>query len=187
MATENFSTYDESSIPSAENMRFGIIVSEWHKDITQSLAEAAIACLKKHGADEEDIHVHYVPGSFELPLGGQLIADAYDTDAIILLGCVIRGETPHFDYVCQGVTQGAMKLSLDMNIPCIFGVLTTDTKEQALDRAGGKLGNKGDDSAVAAIKMVALEHALMKDLYGDDTDDDDDDDDENFLTRLLNN
>ncbi|HPS14140.1 MAG TPA: 6,7-dimethyl-8-ribityllumazine synthase, partial [Prolixibacteraceae bacterium] len=99
---------------------------------------------------------------FELTLGGQFFAEYTDVDAIILLGCVIQGETPHFDYICQGVTQGAVKLNMDYNIPVIFGVLTTLNEQQALDRAGGRLGNKGDEAAVTAIKMVALQRDLMK-------------------------
>lgn len=160
MATKNLSAYDASQVPSAAGMRFGIVISEWNWEITGALADGAFETLLKHGANEEDIHIKMVPGSFELPLGGQFFAEAGQVDAVILLGCVIQGETRHFDFICQGVTQGAMDLNLKYNLPFIFGVLTTDNQQQALDRAGGKLGNKGDEAAVTAIKMVALKKSF---------------------------
>ncbi|HNW49995.1 MAG TPA: 6,7-dimethyl-8-ribityllumazine synthase [Prolixibacteraceae bacterium] len=162
MATKNLSEYDLTAVPSAENMKFGIVVAEWNYQITGALSQGAFDTLIKHGANEENISIKHVPGSFELTLGGQFFAEYTDVDAIILLGCVIQGETPHFDYICQGVTQGAVKLNMDYNIPVIFGVLTTLNEQQALDRAGGRLGNKGDEAAVTAIKMVALQRDLMK-------------------------
>ncbi|HOO84972.1 MAG TPA: 6,7-dimethyl-8-ribityllumazine synthase [Prolixibacteraceae bacterium] len=160
MATKNLSDYDLSSVPSAKSMKFGIVVSEWNYQITGALAQGAFDTLVKHGALEENIIVKHVPGSFELTLGGQFLAEYTDVDAILLLGCVIQGETRHFDFICQGVTSGATKLNMDYNLPVIFGVLTTDNEQQALDRAGGKLGNKGDEAAVTAIKMVALQKSL---------------------------
>jgi len=162
VATKNLSEYDLTAVPSAENMKFGIVVAEWNYQITGALSQGAFDTLIKHGANEENISIKHVPGSFELTLGGQFFAEYTDVDAIILLGCVIQGETPHFDYICQGVTQGAVKLNMDYNIPVIFGVLTTLNEQQALDRAGGRLGNKGDEAAVTAIKMVALQRDLMK-------------------------
>jgi len=161
MATRNLSDYDITSVPSAENMKFGIVVAEWNYQITGALAKGAVDTLIKHGAVEENIIVKHVPGSFELTLGGQFFAEYTDVDAIILLGCVIQGETPHFDYICQGVTRGANHLNATYNLPVIFGVLTTLNEQQALDRAGGKLGNKGDEAAVTAIKMVALQNEMM--------------------------
>ncbi len=155
MATKNLSDYDITRVPSAEHMKFGMVVSEWNQRITFALAESAKNTLKKHGAKEENIALSYVPGSFELPLGGQLLAESGDFDAIILLGCVIQGETRHFDFICQGVTQGTMELNLKYNLPFIFGVLTTANQEQAIARAGGKYGNKGDEAAITAIKMAA--------------------------------
>ncbi|MBP7505820.1 MAG: 6,7-dimethyl-8-ribityllumazine synthase, partial [Prolixibacteraceae bacterium] len=116
--------------------------------------------LKSCGAGEEDIEILRVPGSFELPLAGQLLASTGRFDAVILLGCVIQGETRHFDFICQGVTQGTMDLNLKFNLPFVFGVLTTDDQQQALDRAGGRLGNKGTEAALTAIKMVALKNNL---------------------------
>jgi 6,7-dimethyl-8-ribityllumazine synthase len=160
MATKNLSEYDIHSVPSAETMKFGIVVAEWNYQITGALAQGAVDTLKKHGATDENITVKHVPGTFELTLGGQFFAENADVDAIILLGCVIQGETRHFDFICQGVTVGATKLNLDYNLPVIFGILTTDNEQQALDRAGGRLGNKGDEAAVTAIKMVALQREM---------------------------
>jgi 6,7-dimethyl-8-ribityllumazine synthase len=141
-------------------MTFGIVVSDWNHDITSSLLNGALNTLKKHGAKNKNIIVRHVPGSFELTIGAQLLAESYDVDAIICLGCVIQGETPHFTYICQGVTYGITKLNLDYGIPFIFGVLTTLNHDQALERSGGKHGNKGDEAAVTAIKMVALDREM---------------------------
>ena len=158
MANEfkNLSEYNPDNVPDASEMKFGIVVSEWNIDITNALLQGAVNTLKKHKAKEINIFIRHVPGSFELVLGAQSLAEALNPDAIICLGCVIQGETRHFDFICQGVTQGIMALNLKYNKPFIFGVLTTDTLEQASDRAGGKHGNKGDEAAVAAIKMVDL-------------------------------
>nr|WP_321485913.1 6,7-dimethyl-8-ribityllumazine synthase [uncultured Draconibacterium sp.] len=160
MATKDLSAYDINSVPSAENMCFGVVVAEWNWEITSALANGAVDTLKKHGATEENISVKYVPGTFELPLGGQYFAELDNVDAVILLGCVIQGDTRHFDYICEGVTQGTKDLNLKYNKPFIFGVLTTNNEQQALDRAGGKLGNKGDEAAITAIKMVALQQSF---------------------------
>ncbi|NQU86500.1 MAG: 6,7-dimethyl-8-ribityllumazine synthase [Mariniphaga sp.] len=160
MATKDLSDYDIATVPSAKKMRFGIVVSEWNIEVTGALANGAVKTLLKHGAKEENIKVHYVPGSFELPLGGQFLAKAGGFDAIILLGCVIQGETKHFDFICQGVTKGTVDLNLKYNLPFIFGVLTTKTMEQAIARSGGKHGNKGNEAAVTAIKMVSLSRNL---------------------------
>jgi 6,7-dimethyl-8-ribityllumazine synthase len=162
MATRNLSEYDPNIVPDASDMRFGIVVSDWNKEITWSLLNAAVNTLKKQGCKEKNIIVKHVPGSFELTLGAQLLAEYDDLDAIICLGCVIQGETPHFTYICQGVTQGITQLNLEYNIPFIFGVLTTNSQQQAIDRAGGKLGNKGDEAAVTAIKMAALQRDIEK-------------------------
>jgi 6,7-dimethyl-8-ribityllumazine synthase len=156
MATANLSDYDPTMVPDASEMRFGIVVADWNSDITFPLLEGAVATLKKHGAESENILVKHVPGSFELTLGAQFVAENEDVDAIICLGCVIQGETPHFTYICQGVTMGITQLNIDYNIPFIFGVLTTDNLLQAKDRSGGRLGNKGVEAAVTAIKMAAL-------------------------------
>lgn len=160
MATKDLSQYDVNSVPSATNMKFGIVVAEWNREITFALANGAVETLKKHGAKEDNIILKYVPGSFELPLGAQFLAEYGNVDAVIILGCVIQGETRHFDYICEGVTQGTMNLNLKYNKPFIFGLLTTNNQQQAIDRSGGKLGNKGDEAAVTAIKMVHLKNSL---------------------------
>lgn len=162
MATANLSTYDPAFVPDATEMRFGIVVSDWNREITWSLLEGAVSILRKHGTSEDDIVVKHVPGSFELTLGAQFLAEYDDLDAIICLGCVIQGETPHFTYICQSVTQGITGLNMEYNIPFVFGVLTTYTLQQAIDRAGGKYGNKGDEAALTAIKMAALQREMEK-------------------------
>ena len=134
--------------------QFGIVVSEWNPDVTGALLEGCVNTLEKHGALPENIHVKTVPGSFELIYGARQLTLNDGYDAVIILGCVIRGETPHFDYICQGVTQGIARLNATNNIPVVFGLLTTENMQQALDRAGGRLGNKGDECAVVAIKMA---------------------------------
>lgn len=158
MATKDLSEYNPESVADASGMKFGIVVAEWNPEITMALAKGAIETLQKHGAAESNIKVKYVPGSFELPLGAQFFAEHDNVDAIIILGCVIQGETRHFDFICQGVTQGIMDLNLKYDKPFIFGLLTTENQQQALDRAGGKHGNKGDEAAVTAIKMVHLKN-----------------------------
>ncbi|MFV0521235.1 MAG: 6,7-dimethyl-8-ribityllumazine synthase [Mangrovibacterium sp.] len=160
MATKNLSAYDLKSVPSAKGMKFTIVLAEWNYHITGAMAQGAKDTLIKHGADENDIIIKHVPGTFELPLGGQYAAEYTDADAIILIGCVIQGETRHFDFICQGVTQGSVDLNLKYNKPFIFSVLTTDNEEQAINRAGGKLGNKGDEAAITAIKMLALQNEM---------------------------
>lgn len=156
---KNLSEHD-SPLPSAEDMTFGIVVSEWNSEVTENLLLGAIKTLKEAGCPEYAISYKYVPGAFELPLGAQFFAEYTSVDAVITLGCVVQGETRHFDFVCQGVTQGITKLMLDTGLPIAFGVLTTDNMEQALNRAGGKHGNKGDEAAAAAIKMVHLQRQM---------------------------
>ncbi len=158
MATvyHNLSDYDPNQIPDASGMRFGIVVSDWNREITEKLEQGAINTLVKHGAKLENIILCPVPGSFELVYGAKLLADRVKPDVVIGLGCVIRGETPHFDYVCSGVTQGFAELNAKGTIPFIFGLLTNDTMKQSVDRSGGIHGNKGDEAAITAIKMVKL-------------------------------
>jgi 6,7-dimethyl-8-ribityllumazine synthase len=162
MGTANLSDYNPDKVPDASNMRFGIVVSDWNNDITWALLDGAVKTLIKHGASEENIIVKHVPGSFEITLAAQFFAENEDVDAVICLGCVIQGETPHFTYICQGVTQGITLLNTDYNIPFIFGILTTNNHQQAIDRAGGIHGNKGDEAAVTAIKMVDLQREMEK-------------------------
>lgn len=162
MATvgNNLSDYDFSKVPDASTMRIGIVVSEWNDQITMGLLKGASATLLKHGMKEENILLHFVPGSYELPLAAQFMLEKGSIDAVICLGCVIQGETKHFDFVCQGITQGIKDVGLKYNTPVIFGVLTDNTLQQSVDRSGGKHGNKGDEAAITAIKMVALKQQL---------------------------
>lgn len=154
MATKNLSEYNIDKVPDASNMCFGIVVAEWNPEITDALLQGAVSTLEKHGALSENIHVKTVPGSFELIYGAHQMSLNDGYDAVIILGCVIRGETPHFDYICQGVTAGIARLNATGNVPVIYGLLTTNDLQQAKDRAGGRLGNKGDECAVDAIKMA---------------------------------
>lgn len=156
---KNLSVFDRP-IPSAEDMSFGIVVSEWNTTITSSLLKGALDTLHAAGCPKEQVSVKWVPGTFELPMGAQWFAEFTDVDAVITLGCVIQGETRHFDFVCQGVTQGIQQMQLSWNMPIAFGVLTTNDMQQALDRAGGVHGNKGDEAAATAIKMVALQREM---------------------------
>ena len=153
-AYQNLSSYDINSVPDASKMRIGIVVSEWNSPVTEKLLEGACNTLEKHHVLADNIVVHRVPGSFELTFGAQQVAKYCDVDAVIILGCVVRGDTPHFDYVCEGVTQGITELNTIQDIPVIFGLLTTDNMQQAEDRAGGIHGNKGDEAAITAIKMI---------------------------------
>lgn len=164
MATinKNLSVFD-SPVPSAAGMKFGIVVAEWNTQITGALLDGAVRTLRENGCEEQNIVIKQVPGTFELALGAQFFAEYTDVDAVIVLGCVIQGETRHFDFVCQGVTHGVTELMLTWNMPVSFGVLTTDDLQQALDRAGGKHGNKGDEAAATAIKMVALQNQMESD------------------------
>ncbi len=162
MSTElkNLSDYNSDRVPNAGKMKFGIVVSEWNSEITDSLYKGAYNTLLKNGAVENNIVVKTVPGSFELTSGAKYLAEFGEFDAIISIGCIIRGETPHFEYISQSVTQGITKLNLTYPIPFIFGVLTTNNIIQARDRAGGKYGNKGDEAAVTAIKMAAMKNDM---------------------------
>jgi 6,7-dimethyl-8-ribityllumazine synthase len=162
MGTTNLSAYKHDSVPDASTMRFGVVVSDWNNDVTWALLDGAIKTLKRHGVSDENIVVKHVPGSFELTLGAQFLAEYDDLDAVICLGCVIQGETPHFSYICQSVTQGITQLNLEYNIPFIFGVLTTLDLQQAKERSGGKHGNKGDEASITAIKMAALQSEMEK-------------------------
>ncbi len=156
MATTNLSVYDKTTIPNAKNFRFGIVVSKWNAEITSNLTQGAIDTLIDCGAVRENIITWEVPGSFELIFGCKKMLETQQLDAIIAIGNVIQGETKHFDFVCDGVTQGIKDLNIKYNTPTIFCVLTDNTKQQSIDRSGGKLGNKGVECAIAAIEMAAL-------------------------------
>ncbi|MDO5104812.1 6,7-dimethyl-8-ribityllumazine synthase [Capnocytophaga sp.] len=158
MATENknLSHYDKSKIPNVQAFRFGIVTSEWNEEVTSGLKQGAINTLKDCGALPENIICWEVPGSFELVHGCRKMITTQKPDAVIAIGCVIQGETRHFDFVCQGVTQGIAYLNATEDIPVIFCVLTDNNLQQSLDRSGGKHGNKGVEAAIAAIKTVTL-------------------------------
>ena len=156
MATTNLSYYDKTTIPNAKNLRFGIVVSEWNKNVTEGLYKGAFDTLINCGVLSENIIRYNVPGSFELIFGCKKMLDTQNIDAVIAIGCVIQGETKHFDFVCEGVTQGIKDLNIKYDAPTIFCVLTDNTMQQSIDRSGGKLGNKGVESAVTAIKMANL-------------------------------
>ncbi len=155
-ALHHLSEYDPSSVPSGAGRRFALVVSEWNMEITDALRNGARETLLKHGVAPTDILEVWVPGSFELAAGAQFLLERGGLHGVICLGSVVRGETPHFDFVCNGTTQGIMDVGLKFSVPVIFGVLTDDTMQQAIDRSGGKHGNKGVDCAVAALKMAAL-------------------------------
>jgi 6,7-dimethyl-8-ribityllumazine synthase len=136
--------------------RFAVVVSDWNEDITEALCTGAIQSLLAHGASRKNIVRKNVPGSFELPLGALWMAEQKNIDAVICLGCVIQGETPHFDYICQAVALGLMEVGLKTRKPVVFGVLTTLDKKQAVERAGGKHGNKGEEAAITAVQMLGF-------------------------------
>lgn len=156
MAThlKNLSDYNPNDIPNAEDKIFGIVVSEWNSEITNSLLEGALEALGKAGAKQENIHIIYVPGTFELPFGAQRFIKTTKADAVICLGCVIQGETRHFDFICQSAADGIMNVALKHDIPVIFGVLTTNNLIQAQERSGGKHGNKGFEAGITALKLI---------------------------------
>ncbi|MFT4646125.1 MAG: 6,7-dimethyl-8-ribityllumazine synthase [Polaribacter sp.] len=162
MATTNLSYYDKATIPNAKTFRFGIVVSEWNPEITRNLQKGAIETLIACGATKENIISWDVPGSFELVYGCKKMIQSQQVDAIIAIGNVIQGETKHFDFVCEGVTQGIIDLNIKHDVPVIFCVLTDNTKQQSLDRSGGNLGNKGIECAVAAVKMAAIKNIDRK-------------------------
>jgi 6,7-dimethyl-8-ribityllumazine synthase len=159
-ADRSLSEVEGSELPSAEAMSFGIVVSEWNSEITDALYQGAIQTLVKAGAHPENIHRHNVPGTFELPLGAQYLLEFTEVDAVICIGCVIQGETRHFDFICQAAADGIMQISLKYNQPVIFGVLTTNDMTQARERAGGRHGNKGDEAAITAIKMINYRRSI---------------------------
>jgi 6,7-dimethyl-8-ribityllumazine synthase len=151
------SLFSSSSLPyrfQPNELKIGIVVADWNRHITEVLKKGAVDTLIAAGLDKNQILELTVPGSFELPHGAQILFSR-ECDAVICIGCVIRGDTPHFDYVCEAATHGILRVGLDASKPCIFGVITTENEQQALDRAGGKLGNKGSEAATAACWMLA--------------------------------
>ena len=153
MSTSLSNGAPSGALPKVEDMRVAIVAAEWNGHITGALTDGAVELFKSQGFADEDVEIFHVPGAVELTFAASQLIETGNFDAIIVFGCVIRGGTPHFDYVCQSVTQGITSLNADCDIPVIFGVLTVDCEQDALDRAGGKLGNKGTEAAETAIKM----------------------------------
>ena len=160
----NLSEYNPDMIPSGKDLRIGIVVSEWNSTITNSLLEGAYSTLIKHGVADENITVEHVPGSFELPTGAKFMFKYGKYDAVICLGCVIQGETRHFDFICDAVANAIAQLAMDENRPVIFGVLTTNDMQQVIDRSGGKHGNKGVEAAITALKMADMRLRMKKSI-----------------------
>ena len=161
-ALKNLSDYDEANLSSAKKMKFGIVVADWNAKITHALYEGCFDTLIKHEAEEENIKTVQVPGTFELTVAAKILLQNQKYDAIICIGCVIKGETSHNEYINNSVAMGLTNLGLASGIPCIFGVLTPNDEQQAIDRAGGKYGNKGVEAAVTAIRMATLKEDLKK-------------------------
>jgi 6,7-dimethyl-8-ribityllumazine synthase len=161
-ANTNLSAFDKTKVPDASVFRFGIVVAEWNSEITEALYEGAFSVLIQCGALKENIIRINVPGTFELTSGAKFLVENEKLNAIICLGCVVQGETRHFEFICNAVSQGLTMLAVRFSIPFIFGVLTTDTLQQAQERSGGKHGNKGIEAAVTAIKMAAMKNQLNK-------------------------
>lgn len=153
---KNLSEYSNKNLGDISQKRFGIVVAEWNSEVTESLLKGAYDTLVKHGAKEENIVIKTVAGSYELSLASQWLAERIDIDAVIALGCIIQGQTRHFDFISHAVAIGITEVNLKYNKPVIFGVLTTDNLAQAIDRSGGKHGNKGDEAAITAIKMLSF-------------------------------
>ncbi len=145
---------------SAEGLKVGIVVSRFNSFITEQLLEGALDCIRRHGGSEDDVTLARVPGSWEIPLVARRVAASGKHHAVVCLGAVIRGDTPHFDYVAAEVSKGIASVSLETGVPVSFGVLTTDTVDQAIDRAGTKAGNKGFDAAQSALEMANLLQAM---------------------------
>lgn len=156
LVENNLSVFDLSKLPDASKMNIGIVVAEWNGEITDALLKGAETTLISCGVFEKNIYKIHVPGTFELTAGAKFISSRFKLDVVICLGCVVKGETPHFNFICQAVAQGLTNLTIISSIPYIFGVLTTLNLDQARERAGGKHGNKGIEAAVTAIKMAAL-------------------------------
>lgn len=155
-SVKNLSDYTSKNVKNISESKFAIVVSEWNDEVTEALYQGAFETLVSHGAKKENIIRKSVPGSFELSLAAQWMAKEEIIDAVICIGCVVQGETKHFDFICDAVAHGITNVSLKYDKPVIFGVLTPNTQKQALDRAGGKHGNKGDEAAITAIKMLGF-------------------------------
>ena len=160
MKKTNLSDYDRSAVPDGSNYHIGIIAAEWNPEVTDVLLQGAVDTLLEHGVKEENLIIRRVPGTFELSSAADIMLDSQYPDAVICIGCVIQGETRHFEFICQAVSQGLTNVAIKHECPVIFSVLTTDTMQQALDRAGGKHGNKGVEGAITALKMLAFKESV---------------------------
>ena len=164
MKKTNLSDYDATTVPDGSSCRIGVIAAEWNPDVTDALLKGAVDTLKEHGVKEENLLVRRVPGTFELSSAADMMLHWNNLDAVICIGCVIQGETRHFEFICQAVSQGITNVALQHGRPVIFSVLTCDTMQQALDRAGGKHGNKGVEGAITALKMIGYKRSITPDL-----------------------
>lgn len=161
MKKTNLSDYNPAEVPAGNEYAVGVVVAEWNREITDALAQGALDTLREHGVKEENIRLVHVPGSFELTTGADLmLKNDKELDAVICIGCVIQGETRHFDFICEAVSQGITNVALKHEKPVIFSLLTTNNMQQALDRAGGRHGNKGVEGAVTALKMIEMQKEL---------------------------
>ncbi len=160
MKKTNLSDYDRSAVPDGSNYHIGIIAAEWNPEVTDVLLQGAVDTLLEHGVKEENLIIRRVPGTFELSSAADIMLDSQYPDAVICIGCVIQGETRHFEFICQAVSQGLTNVAIKHESPVIFSVLTTDNMQQALDRAGGRHGNKGVEGAITALKMLAFKESV---------------------------
>lgn len=170
MATKDLSDYKLEQLEIINDISIGILVSEWNQEITRSLLEGSLDTLKKYGVKDNQLQIETVPGSYELPTAAQMMVKFAEVDAVICLGTIIQGETRHFEFISQSVSQGLNRVALDYTTPVIFGILTTENLEQAHERAGGKHGNKGVEAAASALKMLSLEYKLLSEALPEDED-----------------
>lgn len=177
MSSANPGGAPHTPLPHIEDLNVAIVVAEWNSHITSALLNGALYVFKNEGYDPDAVDVYNVPGTVELTFAASRLIETNQYDAVIVFGCVIRGGTPHFDYVCQSVTDGVARLNCESDIPVIFGVLTVNNEQEALDRVGGPMGHKGVEAAVAAIKMIDFNRTIEP-LIDDEEDDDEEDDDE---------
>ena len=164
MKKTNLSDFDPTSVPNGKGYRIGIVAAEWNPEVTNAMCQGAIDTLRKNGVLKKDITVLRVPGTFELTTAAEMLLQRTGLDAVICIGCVIQGETRHFEFICQAVSQGLTNVAVKHGKPVIFSVLTCDTMQQALDRAGGRHGNKGVEGAVTALKMIHLDRNIDYEL-----------------------
>lgn len=164
MKKTNLSDYNPQAVPNGKDFRIGVIAAEWNPEVTDALLKGAVDTLLEHGVKKENLWIRRVPGTFELSSAADIMLHFQNLNAVICIGCVIQGETRHFEFICQAVSQGITNVALKHERPVIFSVLTTNTMQQALDRAGGKHGNKGVEGAITALKMIAYRESLLPDL-----------------------